>query len=406
MLGGNMEMGMTNNITRKPTVFVSSTCYDLNSVRKEIKDFFEQQLGYETILSEYMEFPISPERDTFENCVDNVDTKADIFILIVGTRYGYVVEDKNKSITNIEYLHAKAKGIPIYIFIHKSIIETLPKWENEPNTDFSGIVDNTSLFEFVQQIRSEDNKWTFEFECVENIVESLRVQIANLLSDSLVLRMHKYENGISKKVMSYFGEVFEMAVEKPRLWEFRLFAAVLKENMKRTEDLQLDLKYGISFDKVYIVKDLKESMEWILAKVFELKNYISMIEPLINDALTMALGVPGESGNEEYIIYVAEKVVEVYKSLLKWSLEFKTVVVPEECSELVKKVSIISIPMVEKIGKDINDYNQQLQEQIILPTTEKREFKFIFDICPPDMAEVYQDIEQFSRKLGVYFDMV
>ena len=167
-----------------------------------------------------------------------------------------------------------------------------------------------------------------------------------------------------------------------------------------------DLKYGISFDKVYIVKDLKESMEWILAKVFELKNYISMIEPLINDALTMALGVPGESGNEEYIIYVAEKVVEVYKSLLKWSLEFKTVVVPEECSELVKKVSIISIPMVEKIGKDINDYNQQLQEQIILTTTEKREFKFIFDICPPDMAEVYQDIEQFSRKLGVYFDMV
>ena len=62
--------------------------------------------------------------------------------------------------------------------------------------------------------------------------------------------------------------------------------------------------------------------------------------------------------------------------------------------------------MVEKIGKDINDYNQQLQEQIILTTTEKREFKFIFDICPPDMAEVYQDIEQFSRKLGVYFDMV
>ena len=277
-------MGMTNNITRKPTVFVSSTCYDLNSVRKEIKDFFEQQLGYETILSEYMEFPISPERDTFENCVDNVDTKADIFILIVGTRYGHVMEDKKKSITNIEYLHAKAKGIPIYIFIHKSIIETLPKWENEPNTDFSGIVDNTSLFEFVQQIRSEDNKWTFEFECVENIVESLRVQIANLLSDSLVLRMHKYENGISKKVMSYFGEVFEMAVEKPRLWEFRLFAAVLKENMKRTEDLQLDLKYGISFEKVYIVKDLKESVEWILAKVFELMNYISMIEPLINDA--------------------------------------------------------------------------------------------------------------------------
>lgn len=402
MLGGNMEMGITDNITRKPTVFVSSTCYDLNSVRKEIKEFFEQQLGYETILSEYMEFPISPERDTFKNCVDNVDTKADIFILIVGTRYGYVMEDKKKSITNIEYLHAKAKGIPVYIFIQKSIIETLPKWESEPNTDFSEIVDNTSLFEFVQHIRSEDNKWTFEFECVENIIECLRVQIANLLSDSLVLRRHKYKNGIPKKVMSYFGEVFEIAVEKPRLWEFRLFAAALKDNMKQTEDLQLDLKYGISFEKVYVVKDLKESVEWILVKIFELKNYISMIEPLINDALTIALGVPGKSGNEEYIIYVAEKVVEVYKFLLNWSLEFKTVVVPEECSELTKKVSEINIPMAEKISKDINDYYEQLQEQINLPTTEKREYKFVFDICPPDLTEVYQDIEKFSRELGIY----
>ena len=70
-----------------PTVFVSSTCYDLKQVREDIRDFFQDNYGLQIMLSEFDSFPIDPCIGTFENCLKNVDEYADIFVLIVGTRY-------------------------------------------------------------------------------------------------------------------------------------------------------------------------------------------------------------------------------------------------------------------------------------------------------------------------------
>lgn len=104
-----------NQIRNTPNIFISSTCYDLSQVREDLKEFFENNYGFNTLLSEFNSFPIDPCIGTFENCLSNVDNLADVFILIVGNRYGYVT-DKGKSITNLEYLHAKEK-IFLYLFL-------------------------------------------------------------------------------------------------------------------------------------------------------------------------------------------------------------------------------------------------------------------------------------------------
>ena len=57
------------NFARKPTVFISSTCYDL---------------GLEVLLSEYSSFPIDPSLGIVDNCLRVVQERADIFILIKG----------------------------------------------------------------------------------------------------------------------------------------------------------------------------------------------------------------------------------------------------------------------------------------------------------------------------------
>ena len=49
---------------RKPSIFVSSTCYDLKQIRQDIREFIEADLGYEAILSEYDSFPIDSDKDT------------------------------------------------------------------------------------------------------------------------------------------------------------------------------------------------------------------------------------------------------------------------------------------------------------------------------------------------------
>ena len=124
------------NSGRLPTVFVSSTCYDLKQIRKDIKDFIEHHLGFDAILSEYDSFPLDPNIGNIQNCIRIVRERADIFILVVGNRYGHITGN-GKSITNLEYINARAKGIPIYVFVDKSLLNVLPIWKNNPTIDLT-----------------------------------------------------------------------------------------------------------------------------------------------------------------------------------------------------------------------------------------------------------------------------
>ena len=54
-------------------IFVSSTCYDLSQIRKDIRDFIAG-LGHNPILSEQNDFQIDPQLDNWENCINAVKT--------------------------------------------------------------------------------------------------------------------------------------------------------------------------------------------------------------------------------------------------------------------------------------------------------------------------------------------
>src|SRR5207302_3934911 len=97
---------------RPPSIFVSSTCYDLSQLRLDLKRFIES-FGYDAIISESSAFPINPQATTIQNCINAVRDCADILVLVVGNRYGSSPPgESDRSITNLEYLEAKAKGIP------------------------------------------------------------------------------------------------------------------------------------------------------------------------------------------------------------------------------------------------------------------------------------------------------
>ncbi|MDT2984061.1 DUF4062 domain-containing protein [Enterococcus casseliflavus] len=46
-------MTSLTSFARKPTVFISSTCYDLKQIRSDLKKVIENDLGFEVLLSEY-----------------------------------------------------------------------------------------------------------------------------------------------------------------------------------------------------------------------------------------------------------------------------------------------------------------------------------------------------------------
>src|SRR5262249_12595922 len=152
-----------STVTEAPTIMISSTFYDLRQIRADLSAFISDELGYIPLLSELPSFPIDPDFDTVDNCRRRVDQNADILILIVGGRYGSIDQDTDKSITNLEFLAARNKGIPIYAFIDKAILSLVPIWKANPAGNFAAVVDTPRVFEFIDLVRSQERVWTFAF---------------------------------------------------------------------------------------------------------------------------------------------------------------------------------------------------------------------------------------------------
>lgn len=392
-------MKYDSGLARRPAVFVSSTCYDLKQIRQNIRDFIEDDLGYEAVLSEYDSFPTDPDMDTVNNCLRVVEERANIMVLIVGGRYGYITGHGEKSITNLEYLRAKLKGIPVFVFVDQSILNILPIWEKNSTADFSGIVDSPKIFEFVDTLRNKDSNWIYEFSSGKDIVNCLRKQMSYLVNDCLCLRQHFHQEKVSAKVLKYSGRVFELAVEKPDGWEYLLFAATLKENLNKLDDLRYDLKYGITFKNAILLNEPNEIIDFVRMKCGELGKRTNLLNGILNDALKEALGEPGIPGNAEYIIYIAEKLIDVYKSVHEWSLEFRRVIVPDEFQSLLSCASQFGQPVIEDIESFISDYDKGINEAILGIGEEsgKKNLSFSLTLRGFDVEKLEYEI----RNLGI-----
>lgn len=147
----------------RPTILVSSTFYDLKQVRADRRAFIADALGYRALISEDPSFPIDPDSTAIENCRQRVERDTDVLVLVIGGRYGSIDSRTAKSVTNLEYLTARAKGIPIYAFVDKRVLTLYDVWTQDKSLSLASQVDTPLLFEFIDQVRSADNVWTVGF---------------------------------------------------------------------------------------------------------------------------------------------------------------------------------------------------------------------------------------------------
>src|ERR1043166_6985079 len=316
-----------------PTVFVSSTCYDLNQLRVDLRGFFEE-LGLAPLVSESPGFPVSPDLGPIDNCVSAVKDRAGIFILIVGARYGSL-SPSGKSITNLEYLAAKAKGIPIYVFVMKSIASNLSVWRDNKDGNFQHVVDTPKLFEFLDSLHEKKEHWLFPFENAQQIMEILRQQLAHLFMDSLLIRESFKRLKLPPALMNLTGEPLSLLMERPRAWEFSLFASVLESEIEAGKPLKWDIAHGLQLGtSVRIVSGL-ELCQWLPQKFTDIMRLVDSAGKLMNHAIQQALGPQGVAANAEHVVYVARRLGEVYRSVLKWTVDFNEVELPSELQTLI-----------------------------------------------------------------------
>lgn len=381
-------------------IFISSTCYDLSHLRANISDFIKDS-GHNPILSEYNSFPVSPDLTAVENCIKNVKDNADILVLIVGSRYGSIIES-GKSITNTEFLTAKQKGIPIFCFIDKSILTTLSIWKDNKDADFSKIVDNNKIFEFIDDIRSKRNLWVFPFEQSREIIETLKNQLSYLFKDSLKIK-NIFDNNIDDFFKINLSEkCLKILIDKNDYYEMEFLCQTLRDEIAKKEFLKNDIQYSILVEPKHFIDDLQELCNW---GVNRLNSFIIIFENLSNliPVIIKFAGDKNQPSDIKGLYYASIKYSQIFEQLLIWMIEVKSTYIVEEFSDL--KIHLAEIPSIaiEQLWnypiEMKNNLDNIIKENLLGNNIDKLELNLKPEINNEAKLKFHKKIEEIRQKM-------
>lgn len=379
----------------RTTLFVSSTCYDLAQLRADLRDFGES-VGFEPVLSELDTFPVNPSQDTVSNCLEVVRTRADLFVLVVGGRYGSINET-GRSITNLEYLEAAARGIPIYVFVKSEILSLLPTWRANPDADFRATVDTPKLFEFVSHLRDKGEVWVFPFNNAQDITATLRKQLSYLFATCLDLRAKMQI--LDLPTLQLGPESLRIFIEKLPGWEYLAFAKVLQERIRSHESKRLDVELGISFGPAINLSDRAAAVSWISEKFTQIGQTVEHLELALNSGIEKAVGKPGEPGDIRRIIHLASRLADGYAQAIEWTLEFRRLSVEPELKKLMDLASKFSANMLS----EIKTYSEELYPRVkhaLANHSPGEVVNFTLRLTAPDSTEFIQEIQRLGRLMS------
>jgi hypothetical protein len=326
---------------------ISSTFYDLKQVRSELHQFIER-MGYESLLSENATFPINPDLDTIENCKKKIEPFADILVLIIGGRYGYIEEKTGKSITNLEYIEARNKKIPIYVFIEQKVLTAFEIWEKSKDNDYSSVVDTIEVFNFIERIRNTDSVWTFSFNVIKDIEDTLLIQFSYLFKSSLDdrLKLRKTSTDIIFDTLS--AKALLLVLEKPPLWEYLLFFQTwLDENEKLSEKYYM-YTHNLKFFKSEILS-IDNFSNWANLKTYEILGYIESANFLISKQVKIAWGPAGVPGDAREIIMAAKNLLKLLETTIDWCMDIRQKKVDEPLKNVLDILSKIPSQMINEM---------------------------------------------------------
>lgn len=108
-----------------PRVFVSSTCYDLQEVRFQVRQFISD-FGYEPVMSEFSDIFYDAKAHVQDACKQEV-SKCHLFVLVIGNAYGSLYHKQDgsaavpDSVTLQEFKKAIEVGVPKFIFVNRFV---------------------------------------------------------------------------------------------------------------------------------------------------------------------------------------------------------------------------------------------------------------------------------------------
>ena len=171
----------------KPKVYVASTCYDFRDLRREVEQSL-REWGYQPYLNEGSDYIVKIGVGSYQACIDAVK-QSDCLVLIIGTRYGGIVENYGMSITELEYRAARDARIPRINFCLNEVWNLAPTVSKNPSMIYpdhfhEGKDKADRIFKFLDYVRKygegKADNWVHAFRDSVQLKEILRKRLQQI----------------------------------------------------------------------------------------------------------------------------------------------------------------------------------------------------------------------------------
>lgn len=252
----------------RPRVFVSSTFYDLRTVRDDL-DRFIRSMGFEPVRHERGHIPYGKDGKPELYAYREIEF-CDILVCIIGGRYGTASTEGPYSITQRELKSALDRGKQVYVFVEESVHHEYRYFlVNRAVAEVKyTAVDNTKIYEFLEEVHAlPRGNPIFPFAVSSDITGMLSEQWAGLfqrlLSENSVKSQATLIDELQRSLQTVGQLVQFLADEKGK--GDKAVQEILFSNHPVFEDLRQKLrnKYRIYFTTI------AELREWLdVAKSF------------------------------------------------------------------------------------------------------------------------------------------
>jgi len=313
----------------QPRVFISSTCYDLQEIRYQLRSFISD-FGFEPVMSEFGDIFFDYQKHIQDSCKGEIE-KCQLFVLIIGNSFGstyYRQKEGTKSpdsVTMQEFKRSIEVNTYKHIFINKFVEYDYKNYQRALNKEITKSIENIDdLFEDVDDIvlsvkKDFINRYPFPQDSYKYIFNFLEI-IYNLKTNNAIIPYESFDDIKTSLRKQWAGFMYDTITNNKTIPVSSLDLVIEKidkvENQIRTliesQVNHQDNNSKITFDISKLTNEINS-------------DDISKIKEQLNDKIFNLLYVDVGEYNTEYKQRVIFRDLISTENIEKWlsSLETK-----------------------------------------------------------------------------------
>lgn len=223
-------------------------------------------MGFEPVLSERGNVFYDPKMHVQDACLAEVPT-CQMFVLIIGGRFGSEYKDTSESIVNHEYKRAVESKIPVFALVEQQVNAEFFVFRNnkeKKDVDATKIdypsVDSTKIFDFMEEVQNNSvNNALVAFSDYNELQSYLRQQWAGMMFNFLAKQSESRRVASLLETLTAMSDKIEF-LAKEILGSVGTNMAKLNakvyETLQKHESFSLLKKSGIEISSLGVVKNI------------------------------------------------------------------------------------------------------------------------------------------------------